>query len=104
MIDVISLVDRDVVSEKLQWNYFDDRQKQFGSIRNIKDVLRDGADFFIALGRDGYERPLARSHFLHDLESPPVTQDGVRIAAIAGRQYHHRKLVVDECVRTVLQF
>ena len=104
MIHVVSLVHGYVVREQLERDDLNDGQQQFWGRRDIKHVFGDGGDFFVSLRCYRYERTLAGSNFLHDLQRSPVAQNRVGIAMVAGGNHHHGQLVIDERVRAVLQF
>jgi hypothetical protein len=63
-----------VVGEELQRDYFDNRQQQFGSSRDEEYIVGDAGNLRIALRGDRDQAAVPRSNFLHDVESPAITQ------------------------------
>ena len=67
-------------------------------------MLGDGGDFVVSFCCYRDQRTLARANFLHNLQSPAVTQNRIGIAVVAGRDHHHGQLVIDERIGAMLQF
>src|SRR5260370_7594020 len=83
MVYVVSLQDRHMIGEKLQWNDLDDRQQQLGRGRNKKYLIGDLPHLLTALGRNCDQQSAASFHFLHHPPPPPAPQPRLRVVAAA---------------------
>src|SRR5208282_254057 len=104
VVYVVALVDGDVVGEELQRNHFHDGQQQLWRGGDVEDVICDGGNLGIAVGRDRYQRATAGFHFLHDFEGSAVAQHGIRITVIGGSEYDDRQFFIDQRVGAVFEF
>src|SRR6266576_5366162 len=75
MVNVVSLLDGDVISEELQRDDFQNRQQQLRSGRNIKYSIGNGGNLLVALSCHCYQLPASRPYLFHDIECAAVPRD-----------------------------
>src|SRR5260370_457841 len=89
---------------QLQWHNLEDREQFFGCRRNVEHMVGCFLDFFVALGREGYDLARAGFYFFKVGNCLFITNHGERVFRITSCDDDYRQIFVDQRVGPVFHF
>ena len=93
-----------MVGQQLKRDRQQDRNEIIRQRRNVDNMIRELRSAGVAFGGNNDHNAVPRPHLLNVAQHLFVAQQRLGIVGILGRERDHRKISVDQCVRSVLHF
>ena len=93
-----------MIGQQLERHHFENRQQQLWSLRHIQYVIGRLVNFVVAFCGDGDHFARTRRYFLDVRHRFFVAQYRIGIVRIARGQHHHRQVLVDQRIGSMLHF